>query len=226
MSSSFQEMITCPKCNQASQFTIWRSINTSLDPEMKASVRDGSAFLFTCPHCREITHVEYGFLYHQMEDEIMIQIAASEEAVQEALEMLSGNQLSDMLKDFQVETHYLTRIVRSQNELREKLAILDNGLDDRIMELYKVFLLAHYQEKNPDAKNVTLLYFHGDDDNQRVQIFVNDHPAGAFDFSTAMYQQVSVSFRPFMKDIRDQEPIVDRQWAVQFLNSHAKTRKV
>lgn len=75
-------------------------------------------------------------------------------------------------------------------------------------------------------KNVTLLYFHGDNDNQGVQIFVSEHPAGSFDFSTAMYQQVSVSFRPFMKDIRDQEPIVDRQWAVQFLNSHAKTRNV
>lgn len=222
MSSSSQQEITCPKCNRTSHFTMWRSINTTLDPEMKQSVRDASAFLFKCPHCGNITHVEYGFLYHQMEDQIMIHVATSEESAQEVLEMLFGNQLADMMKDFRMESHYLTRVVRSQNELREKLTILDNGLDDRIMELYKVFLLAHYQEKNPDVEKIVLLYFHEDDNHQGVQIFANDIPSGAFEFSPEMYQRVADSFLSSLVDIRDQEPVVDRQWALKFLNEHSK----
>lgn len=39
-----RETIICPKCGQESEFTIWRSINTMLDPEMKKVVRDKSAF--------------------------------------------------------------------------------------------------------------------------------------------------------------------------------------
>lgn len=64
--------ISCPGCGQASKFVIWQSINTTIDPQMKQAVRDRSAFMFTCPNCGQTRFVDYGFLYHQMEDKIMI----------------------------------------------------------------------------------------------------------------------------------------------------------
>lgn len=51
--------VTCPSCGKDSDFTVWESINTMLDPEMKAKVRDGSAFTFECPHCGAEVQVEY-----------------------------------------------------------------------------------------------------------------------------------------------------------------------
>lgn len=51
MSKHMKEQITCPECGKKSDFLIWESINTTLDPEMKQAVRDGSAFMFKCPHC-------------------------------------------------------------------------------------------------------------------------------------------------------------------------------
>lgn len=68
MSSHTKVIVTCPKCNKEHSIRIWRSINTTLDPEMKAAVRDRSAFLFECPSCGEKAYMDYGFLYHQMED--------------------------------------------------------------------------------------------------------------------------------------------------------------
>lgn len=56
--------ITCPECGKDAEFRIWKSINTKIDPEMKAAVRDRSAFLFTCPNCGAKHYVDYGFLYH------------------------------------------------------------------------------------------------------------------------------------------------------------------
>ena len=41
--------ITCPGCGHSSDFVIWQSINTVMNPDMKQAVRDGSAFAFTCP---------------------------------------------------------------------------------------------------------------------------------------------------------------------------------
>ena len=75
--------VTCPKCGKVSPFVIWSSINTQLDPEMKEKVRTGEAFLFTCPECGDQNSVDYGFLYHQMEDKIMIHYANSDENFEE-----------------------------------------------------------------------------------------------------------------------------------------------
>ncbi len=51
MSKNITEILKCPKCNQEHPFTVWQSINTTLDPEMKAAVLDRSALLFECPSC-------------------------------------------------------------------------------------------------------------------------------------------------------------------------------
>ena len=44
MSKKEKITITCPKCKNEHPFIIWSSINTTLDPEMKAAVKDKSPF--------------------------------------------------------------------------------------------------------------------------------------------------------------------------------------
>ena len=58
MSKHYETTITCPKCGKEAPFRIWESINTTLDPEMKEKVKDRSAFLFTCPNCSEVSHLQ------------------------------------------------------------------------------------------------------------------------------------------------------------------------
>lgn len=41
---------------------------------------------------------------------------------------------------------YRTRIVTNQNSLREKALIFKCGLDDRVVELAKLFLIAHAKQ--------------------------------------------------------------------------------
>ena len=48
MSKRCEVTITCPKCNEEHPFVMWQSINTQLDPEMRAAVKDRSAFQFIC----------------------------------------------------------------------------------------------------------------------------------------------------------------------------------
>ena len=66
------EKITCPKCGKESDFMIWGSINTVLDSEMYEKVRTGETFDFHCPDFGYVAEVDYGCLYHQMNDEMMI----------------------------------------------------------------------------------------------------------------------------------------------------------
>ena len=46
--------VTCPKCGQDGQMTVWSSVNISLDPEMKEKILDQSLFLYTCNQCQHV----------------------------------------------------------------------------------------------------------------------------------------------------------------------------
>ena len=80
--------ITCPECQKEHPFIMWESINTAIDPKMRSAVKDRSAFLFTCPTCGTKNYIDYGFLYHQMEDQIMIHYANTDENEKEIYKAL------------------------------------------------------------------------------------------------------------------------------------------
>lgn len=213
MSSSTEIMISCPKCQKAHPFVIWRSINTVLNPVMKEAVKNRSAFLFECPSCGERTYVDYGFLYHQMEDRIMICYANSDENAEEMYKLLTDDDPAGMLHEMK-EKDYLIRIVRTQNELREKIAIFDEGFDDRIIEIFKLFVLAAFQENNPDSKAIEILYFR-DDNKNYVQIFADGSPRGVIEFPAGLYEELCQKYSGIIPDIRKDEPYIDRQWALE-----------
>lgn len=62
----------CPKCGKEFEITVYESINTSLNPELREKVLDGSIFNFKCPHCGEVHNLPYPFLYHDMKNQTMI----------------------------------------------------------------------------------------------------------------------------------------------------------
>lgn len=208
--------ITCPACQMDSDFIMWESINTMLDPEMKSAVRDRSAFLFTCPKCGTKNYIDYGFLYHQMEDHIMIHYANSDENAKEIYDLVTGKTMPEMMKEM-FDSEYLIRIVRSQNELQEKLAIFDSGLDDRIIEIFKIFLLAKYQEDHPEIRqNIKLLYF-TDGGKHFIQVIADDNPAGIAEIPMDFYEKLKSDYSSKLPDIRKDEPFIDRQWAIETL---------
>lgn len=224
MSRTRTVSFTCPSCGKESDMTIWESINTVMDPEMKAAVRDGSAFTFTCPHCGVKTHLEYGFLYHQMEDRMMIQYASSDENAEEMYRFFTGVVPSDVFTEFR-KGEYLIRIVRSLNQLREKLAIFDHGLDDRIIELCKQFALMQYQKDRGDSgKDTELLYFYYEG-KHHIQIFDDHEPVGTVEITQDFYNTVRNEFEVNLPEIRKDDIVIDTQWALACLQHHSERNR-
>ena len=201
--------VDCPRCGKAHPYEVWRSINTVLDPKMRAAVRDLSAFLFTCPSCGERTYVDYGFLYHQMEDRLMVHYADSEKDFEEACAAHAGDMARDMRGD-----GYLVRVVRTQSELLEKLAIFDRGLDDRAVEVYKVFILASYQRENPGKGAVDTLYF-SEGGEDYVQVLDGARPAAVARMPREAYDTVCREYLGALPGVREAGPVIDRQWALE-----------
>ena len=215
MSINRTESITCPKCGKESPFTIWQSVNTDLDPEIREAVKDLSIFRFTCPGCGYTANVDYDFLYHQMRDKIMIQYSASDESAENAKAMFSIEKMPEPMKQLFgniFQDNYLFRIVRSQNELREKIEIFDAGLDDRIIEIYKTFLLVNVSGQFPNAKEIDLFFLQIDGKNL-IQVLADGKPAGTAEINTEIYEGLEKDFKSRLPDIRNDDPMINRDYA-------------
>ena len=213
---SLQDSLTikCPGCHSQQTVTVWKSINTAADPAIKEAVRNKKAFLFCCPECGHETVLDYGFLYHQPEDKLLIQYADDDES---AVSFLSGLQeQGNPLNDF-ANAHYIIRLVCSQNQLIEKLLIFDEGLDDRLIEIYKVLVLLRYQKENPDVEEPVLYFYRTDKGEQMIQILANDVYICSTAFNPALYEELKGNFGAALNDITDEEPIIDEQWAFSLM---------
>ena len=173
MSMHHEVGITCPKCQKAGIFTVWDSINTKLDPDMKDRVKSQEAFCYHCPHCGTDVHVDYGFLYHDMDHHFMVFYAPTDKDQENADRDMADGQVQ--FKAMVDTAGYVMRLVRTKADLLEKIAIFEAGLDDRLMELTKAAALAHEksgQQAYVDFNNgLAQLY------GQFQQHFADDLPA-------------------------------------------------
>lgn len=217
MSRKRQITVTCPECKHESPFVIWDSINTTLNPEMKEAVLDKSAFLFECPECYKKTYVDYGFLYHQMDDKIMIHYANSDENAEEVYNMLTGNDPAGVMEDFR-QHDYLIRVVRSQNELIDKIRVFDAGLDDRIIEIFKLYVYVTFLKDNSDCREIETLFYR-DDGKNYVQINADGKYQGISEMQDDMYSRIADEYEKALPDIRKDGPYIDRQWALDMIQS-------
>ncbi len=146
--------ITCPQCSHPQQFQAWRSVNVTLDPELRDRVLSGSLNLFHCEECGTQAPVDTGLLYHDMERQFMVWVQT------EGAEPGELGQVTAELFE-QAGTKYRLRTVANPNDLIEKVLLFEDGWDDRIFEIVKV-LVANQMGETPVAG----LYYEGQETSE------------------------------------------------------------
>jgi hypothetical protein len=63
----------CPKCGHPQEFTLWQSLNVTLNPELKERLFHGQINVFTCDSCNFASFIDYPLLYHDMDRTFCIQ---------------------------------------------------------------------------------------------------------------------------------------------------------
>ncbi len=190
--------VTCPHCQEEIAYHALDHINIDQNPELRAKVQDLSCFRVMCPNCGETALVIHPCLYHDMSNRFMVWLLPEENDASKA--------------KFDPVTGYTLRQVDSLNAFREKISILEYGLDDRAVELMKLLL---YMQLNHDLDVVELL-FHEQDFNAEELRFVAVLSDGA-------EQYVSMPVSVYMR-LRDDVEIylftasnnflrVDMEWA-------------
>ncbi len=176
MTQHQETSIRCPGCGRSQQFRAYGTLNSTLHPFLKEQLLNGSLTEFRCQLCRYSTQVEYPMLYHDMHANTMIYLYAAGELP--SVEMLADT-MGDMREVFISGTF---RHVRSRNDLIEKIKILDDGHDDRLIECIKTFLIARMDEET--RRLADQFYYDGEDfENIHFAVISSENRAGRFSMS-------------------------------------------
>lgn len=202
MSKRKTEAFSCPHCKNSSAREIVESINIDLHPEMREQVEDLSCFAWKCPVCDRTSLVVDPCLYHDMANQFMV--------------WLSPDGSPPDASGFDPLAGYTLRWAESLNAFREKIRILERGLDDRAIELMKLILAMQLQR----SLDIVELVFHAFDER-----------TGAFRFAAVLSdgaeQYVAMQGETYARIARDvQERLftpardfikVDLDWATSAL---------
>ena len=129
MSITAEAIAPCSKCGTQHKITIYRSINTAENPEIKEKLKDGSLFVWECPECHQKNLAKYEILYHDPEKKIMIWLLPSGD--------LPESQMNAIKNHTEAMGNYTLRRVSDTGSLMEKILIFDAGLDVAVIELCK-----------------------------------------------------------------------------------------
>lgn len=154
MSNAKKEIFTCPHCKNQRERTVLQNINIDLMPEMRPQVEDLSCFEWQCPICGKTSLVIDPCLYHDMSNQFMI--------------WLSPDGSPPDASGFDPLADYTLRWVECPNAFREKIRILERGLDDRAVEIMKLLLAIQLQR----SFDIVELLFHNMDERTSACTFV------------------------------------------------------
>ncbi|MBQ6168442.1 CpXC domain-containing protein [Ruminococcus flavefaciens] len=215
MSKTHVEMIKCPKCKKLSEMTVWDIIDVTDAPEMKQKIRNGEAFRWHCSECDDNSLIFFPTIYHQPGEKYIVSyVPGDPDTAEKCMKDLSNDNESG----YNFDNGYTRRVVTDMNQLREKLVILDEGLDDRIIELMKLFIVADIQTSSQDLR-ITEIYFTKEkDDTYSFAIRFDNDKWGGTAFSKDNYDQVAKTFKTSL--LADNEVIIDTEWAVEMLNKN------
>lgn len=204
MTEQKMKMVRCKACGAPFGAVYYESVNTK-SPELVQAIISGKMFEIRCPKCGHTENVMFPLLFNDMKHGYMIWLT-TEESLTEIVKVLCD-----------MPAPVKKRIVLEPEDLREKAAVLDAGLDDRAGELYKLLMLLALREDGKlrmEDVEKTLLISEGDGKFFLVIRFYDGRSSG-MQTTAEMIAAATESF-PFRDDREREDFVVNANWAVKY----------
>jgi hypothetical protein len=186
--------VTCPACGREHDVPLVQSVNTTDDPDAKQKLLAGEFDVLDC-ECGKRTQLIAELLYVDPIANLYLQVAPTPEAMSKGESAFGAAGATGT-----------QRLVPSINALVEKIKIADAGLEDWVLEMVKVLLLASMAD--PDLNRI-LLFDHSDGDVIHWVLLGDD--ARAMQSPMAAYERLAArtQARPKSTELR-----IDRVWGI------------
>lgn len=161
MSDTTPATLSCPRCDKALDFKTHEFIEFGLDADLKEKILKGTLFSAQCPDCGARFLAPFPVLVHVPAMNAMVQYSplADGEKVEEKAQALTAAiaEQADLFAEFMPgiskKMDLPVRLTMTPVEFFEKVAVLDAGLDDRVLEIMKVLMLQELAT-DPDWSDV------------------------------------------------------------------------
>ena len=217
MSLKSSEKTKCPDCGTEIEFTLWESLNSSLDPDEARKLRRHEFGYETCPKCGKRHLMLYPILFHDMDAHAMVRFmpSASRAELAEAIKA-EQQQMQQLQSQFNMPKTRL-RAVADYDALSEKARIFYFKLDDRTVELMKALLLFGFQQAHPELKIVEVRFVSDNEEKVPGFVLLNDESevVAEIPFNQEVYDETLLS----LKHHKDDEALIDKAWAIRFLDA-------
>ena len=207
---SERRMLTCSACEKTFTARVILQVDYSRPEDRETNLGDGSLFTFACPHCGREMKMNHYLLWVDEDRKIAVCNVTCEEekaAVEEALSALTA---------FGRASEIARRFVFSPAHLCEKKEIFSAGLDDRIVEIVKLYFAQEVRQKYPERTlNDVLFFLDGEGYGLLFQC-----PEGDLSVSIpkSTFEQAAVQF-----SFPQPAPwVVDASWAMEYLTGGIK----
>lgn len=211
------ESIICPQCGACQKLDIYETVNIAVDPSMRDRVASGELFRGRCETCGCEIPLSYDCVYKDIAHRFMIYLIPPQ--TPNAIDLIESaqKQCEELLGKLR-ETFCL-RIVSSVTELQEKRVQFEQGLDDRITELYKTILLRGLLKEQPEYRLKQALLT-GTDGKKRFFFTDADGNRLSVGFDEGMYRSLEEMFLDKIAPFHDNYfSVVNLPWAHRFLDA-------
>jgi len=194
MSHVVNAICECPNCKATYEISICDGINATLSPQLKEKVVTGELFKHTCPECKFEFVINHKFLYHDIRNNYMIYLIPNSKNNDEEVSQLSENlkMMMDPNRKGNVKkeiSSYKFRIVDEFSRLIEKINILDNNINDKVIELCKMVIMFNYL-KDMTSSNIKKVIFESKDENVNFLISTSDDKTFKASLPSSVYDEI------------------------------------
>lgn len=151
--------VPCPHCGKEMMFKIKREIEIPDDMVYKSKIMKNKLFDMHCKDCDIHLNSSYDCSYNDMDQHYMIWVRPNlnETVIKEMVSYNETIQTDDALR--LARNDYRMRVVRNDKELKEKILIFDDNLDDRIIEIMKLSYIPYIRQELKIDSEVEAFYF-------------------------------------------------------------------
>lgn len=154
-----KEKVYCPKCKKEIEIGMWDVVESPYDKEEKEKVLKNMFFKVHCDDCDIIFPIAYRCQYNDLERKFLIWFVPGMEPKDKKVIADYEQRLKTDNTLRLAQGGYRYRLVRTDNELREKVFIFEQGYDDRIIEIMKMLYAPMIKQSVAKERDIMGIYF-------------------------------------------------------------------
>ena len=135
MNSTKTIKMKCGKCQEEFDYSVYQYINVTGDTKLKKEVVNKEVFKVCCPKCGALHHMLFPLIYVDDEKKVVFSLITNTSKIEDFKKFFHDEQ-EMFFKD------YTCRLVIDGHELAEKILISEAGLNDKVLEVVKVYILS------------------------------------------------------------------------------------